>query len=162
MAPALRIENLWKSYTAGVRGCSVRVWALRGCVFQVELGERVAIVGAAGSGKTTLLRCIAGQLRRDAGHIDVTMPIVCRFGGADDHSDHPWLVSSLLLIDDDRITLGSRRFDTTTIVTSRDAASVRGRVDRMLLLRDGRTEPFERVALRRVAEPSVEVSRRRA
>ena len=41
MPLALRIENLWKSYAAGVRGCSARVWVLRGCTLHVELGERV-------------------------------------------------------------------------------------------------------------------------
>lgn len=160
MAAALRIENLWKSYSAGVRGCSVRVWALRGCALTLDHGERVAIVGASGSGKSTLLRCIAGQLRPDAGHIAMSLPLVCRFEESDPRSEHPWLLGSMLLIDDQRIALGGRRFDTTTIVTSRDAASIRGAVDRVLLLRDGRVEPFERLAVRRVAErarvPSVD------
>ena len=51
MPLALRVENLWKSYAAGVRGCSVRVWALRGCTLHLEFGERVAVVGARGAGK---------------------------------------------------------------------------------------------------------------
>ncbi len=39
--------------------------------FEVERGERLAIVGANGAGKTTLLRLIAGLLEPDAGSIDL-------------------------------------------------------------------------------------------
>ncbi len=132
MALALRLDNLWKSYAAGVAGCSVRVWALRGCALEVEVGERVGIVGAPGAGKTTLVQCISGQRRPDAGRISVLHPIAF-FDGVD----------------------SSRVFDTlaTSIVTSRDVAAIRGYVDRVLVLRDGHLAPLNRTVVRRVAEP---------
>jgi ATPase subunit of ABC transporter with duplicated ATPase domains len=37
--------------------------------FNVEAGERIAIIGPNGVGKTTLMRCLAGELRPDAGRI---------------------------------------------------------------------------------------------
>jgi ATPase subunit of ABC transporter with duplicated ATPase domains len=37
--------------------------------FNVEGGERIAIIGPNGIGKTTLMRCLAGELRPDAGRI---------------------------------------------------------------------------------------------
>jgi ATPase subunit of ABC transporter with duplicated ATPase domains len=37
--------------------------------FNVEAGERIAIVGPNGVGKTTLMRCLAGELRPNSGRI---------------------------------------------------------------------------------------------
>ena len=37
--------------------------------FNVEAGERIAIIGANGVGKTTLMRCLAGELKPDSGRI---------------------------------------------------------------------------------------------
>jgi ATPase subunit of ABC transporter with duplicated ATPase domains len=37
--------------------------------FNVEAGDRIAIVGPNGIGKTTLMRCLAGELRPDSGRI---------------------------------------------------------------------------------------------
>lgn len=132
MALALRLDNLWKSYAAGVAGCSVRVWALRSCALELAVGERLGIVGAAGAGKTTLIHCIAGTRRPDAGRICILHPVaffdgegaVPAFGSAP-----------------------------TCIVTSRDLAGIRDYVDRVLMLRDGRLTPISRSILRRVAEP---------
>jgi len=42
---------------------------LRNVTFNVEAGERIAIIGANGIGKTTLMRCLAGELTPTAGHI---------------------------------------------------------------------------------------------
>src|SRR5438105_3465289 len=70
MVASLRVANLWKSYAAGVRGCSARVWALRGCSLVVHEGDRVAIAGRPGSGKSTLLQCIASLRTADAGRIE--------------------------------------------------------------------------------------------
>jgi ATPase subunit of ABC transporter with duplicated ATPase domains len=38
--------------------------------FDVEAGERIAIIGPNGIGKTTLMRCLAGELRPTSGHIE--------------------------------------------------------------------------------------------
>ncbi|MGA2708628.1 MAG: ABC-F family ATPase [Steroidobacteraceae bacterium] len=38
--------------------------------FDVEAGERIAIIGPNGIGKTTLMRCLAGELRPTAGRIE--------------------------------------------------------------------------------------------
>jgi len=67
---ALRVHSLWKSYAAGVAGCSARVWVLRAASLDVHEGECVAILGARGAGTTTLLHCLAGLRRVDAGTIE--------------------------------------------------------------------------------------------
>ncbi|MEO7455851.1 MAG: ATP-binding cassette domain-containing protein [Gemmatimonadaceae bacterium] len=146
MPLALNVQNLWKSYTAGVQGCSARVWALRGCSLSLEVGERVAIVGARGAGKRTLLQCIAGD-RIDAGRIEVTLPLRCHFACAD---AVVMLVSPALHLMEYGGEL--RGLAGSVVVTSRDAASVLGSVDRILLLRDGRLAPMTHVGVRRVAE----------
>jgi ABC-type glutathione transport system ATPase component len=158
MPTALRVDNLWKSYAAGVLGCSARVWALRACSFDIAVGERVAIVGARAAGKSTLLRCIAGEHRIDAGRIDVTLPIRRCFSHHSDLPDDRTRLSSaaLLLVDDLELPVMLRRFDGTMVVASRDVASVQGLVDRILLLRDGRISPLTRIAVRRVAERVVQ------
>ena len=153
MSCALRIENLWKSYTAGVRGCSVRVWALRACFLDVGVGERVAIVGGAGAGKTTLLHCIAGTRRVDAGRVRASIPI--RWAGSAEGDDTiRMVVPALQLLEGAYPATLERMPPGSAIVTSRDVASVHGLVDRILLLRDGRLTTMNRIAVRRVAEPS--------
>lgn len=131
MSFALRIDNVWKCYAAGVRGCSARVWALRGCSLELRIGERVAVVGGRGAGKSTLLHCIAGERRIDAGRIDVVHRV--RMLDGDCHLTE-W---------------GTER---TLLMTSRDVAGVYGMVDRIVLLADGRLTPLNRIAVRRVAE----------
>jgi ABC-type sugar transport system ATPase subunit len=157
MPKALRVDNLWKSYAAGVVGCSARVWALRACSFDMAVGERIAIVGARGAGKSTLLRCIAGEHRVDAGHIDLSLPIRRCFSNhsdIDDRARSPG--AALLLLDDQALPVILPRLDGTIIVASRDVASVQGLVDRVLLLRDGHIAPLTRFAVRRVAERVVQ------
>ena len=156
MPSALRIDNLWKSYSAGVRGCSVRVWALRGCSLQIEMGERVAVVGPAGAGKSTLLQCVAGIRRADAGRIDVVLPIRCCFMASSAHAAVMIPVSApvLLLIDAVDIAALGHDWRGAALSASRDIASVQHLVHRVVLLRDGRLSPFTRVAVRRVAERS--------
>lgn len=161
MPPALRVENLWKSYSAGVRGCSVRVWALRGCSLHVDLGERVAIVGARGSGKTTLFQCIAGARRADAGRIDVVLPIRCCFATLHEHADTVMRMAgqALLLVDGADASVLPWGRQGATVIASRDVASVHDLVDRVMLLRDGRLSPLTRTAIRRVAEPALSPTR---
>jgi ABC-type multidrug transport system ATPase subunit len=153
MPYALLVENLWKSYSAGVRGCSVRVWALRSCSLRLTLGERVAIVGAPGAGKSTLLECIAGTRRADAGQISALLPMRCVQGGEWRERDGRLAAPSLLLLDGvDAQAIRHFRHG-SLVVTSRDVASVYSLVDRVLLLRDGRLSVIARMAVRRVAEP---------
>ena len=45
------------------------VGVLRNVSFNVEAGERIAIIGPNGIGKTTLMRCLAGELRPTTGSI---------------------------------------------------------------------------------------------
>jgi polar amino acid transport system ATP-binding protein len=61
--PALRIENLKKSYGA------MRV--LKGIDLSVEQGDVVAVIGRSGSGKSTMLRCINGLEPFESGSIEV-------------------------------------------------------------------------------------------
>ena len=61
--PALRIENLKKSY--GV------VPVLKGIDLSVEQGDVVAVIGRSGSGKSTMLRCINGLEQFEYGAIEV-------------------------------------------------------------------------------------------
>ncbi|HWG77907.1 MAG TPA: ABC-F family ATPase [Steroidobacteraceae bacterium] len=44
-------------------------WVLRNVSFNVEAGERIAVIGPNGVGKTTLLRCLAGELTPGGGQI---------------------------------------------------------------------------------------------
>jgi ABC-type cobalamin/Fe3+-siderophores transport system ATPase subunit len=145
---ALVVDGLWKGYHVGVRGCSVRVRVLRGVTFCVATGERVGIVGAAGAGKTTLSHCIAGLRRPDAGRLALA-------GALDD---------TLLLLDEPGLDDARRRTQpASALLFARDAGRLRGRVDRVLELVDGRIRPardaFEarvatREAARQVAEPA--------
>ena len=57
--PVISVRNLFKTYTVG----EVVVRALRGCDFDVEKGEFVAVTGPSGSGKSTLMH-ILGCLDR--------------------------------------------------------------------------------------------------
>lgn len=143
MPPALRIESLWKCYAAGIRGCSARAWVLRELALTIEVGERVAIVGAAGSGKSTLAACILGLKAPTAGSIEIA-----------------GRVEVIDLQDAGRPgcrDLSLRRPDLPTfrIVLARRFDLLDSWADRVLLLHDGRLRhtPF-RPALR-VAERSM-------
>ncbi|MET4636384.1 MULTISPECIES: amino acid ABC transporter ATP-binding protein [Kaistia] len=61
--PALRIENLKKSYGA--------MPVLKGIDLSVEQGDVVAVIGRSGSGKSTMLRCINGLEPFESGSIEV-------------------------------------------------------------------------------------------
>ncbi|HEY4753034.1 MAG TPA: ATP-binding cassette domain-containing protein, partial [Candidatus Limnocylindrales bacterium] len=50
VAPALRVEGLWKSFG--------ELDVLQGIDLEVAEHEVIALIGASGSGKSTLLRCI--------------------------------------------------------------------------------------------------------
>jgi ABC-type glutathione transport system ATPase component len=141
MATAIEVRGLWKCYAAGVRGCSARIWVLRGVTFAVACGERLGVIGARGAGKTTLLRCLRGLLRSDAGVIEIA----------------PAETSELLLLDEGEC-IGGAGGDRarTMIVTARDPDQLRVPVDRCLVLRDGTVSPVHPPArARRVAERGV-------
>ncbi|MBC7982992.1 MAG: ABC-F family ATPase [Candidatus Obscuribacterales bacterium] len=46
-----------------------KVAVLKNVSFNVEVGERIAIIGANGVGKTTLVRCLAGELKPSKGRV---------------------------------------------------------------------------------------------
>lgn len=73
MTAVLEARDVQKNFTQG----PVTLEVLRGVMFAVEAGERVAIVGASGSGKTTLLQILGGLDRPTTGHVFV--------GGQDIH-----------------------------------------------------------------------------
>lgn len=134
--------DLWKSYVVGVRGCSVRVSVLRGVSFHVDTGERLGIVGAPGAGKTTLLHCIQGMRRPDAGAVvrDATL-------------------LPLAVVDETTLARPVDRHgrEGSTLIVAREPGQLAGRVDRLLMLRDGRIAPLdapfaEPRGARRVAE----------
>ncbi len=62
--PILRVDELTIAFGAIV--------VLRGLGFQLEAGQRVAIVGANGSGKSSVLRAIAGEVSPAAGSITLS------------------------------------------------------------------------------------------
>src|SRR6266567_3410350 len=74
--PYIRFEQAKKLYRSAVTveklnftypGTNVQV--LSDINFNIEAGERVAIIGPNGIGKTTLMRCLAGELRPTSGRI---------------------------------------------------------------------------------------------
>jgi ABC-type multidrug transport system ATPase subunit len=69
MSDCLSMRGVWKSYQAGVRGCSASVSVLRDLQLDVAAGEIVGVVAAPASGKTTLLMCAGGLLRPDRGTV---------------------------------------------------------------------------------------------
>jgi ABC-type glutathione transport system ATPase component len=132
MPPALRIESLWKCYAAGVRGCSARIWVLRGLHLTVEAGEHVAVLGGAGAGKRTLADCIIGLRAPTAGLIEVTDRL------------------EIILGAEVRSSRGRG-----ALVLARDMGTLRTWADRVLLLRDGRLHATALQPARRVAERGV-------
>jgi ABC-type lipoprotein export system ATPase subunit len=64
---AIRIENVTKRYG----DASSQITALDDVSFQIESGERVALLGKSGSGKSTLLNLIGGLDRPSSGSMTV-------------------------------------------------------------------------------------------
>jgi len=165
MPLALRARALWKSYAAGVAGCSARIWVLRGASIEVEQGECVAVLGARGAGTTTLLHCLAGMRRPDAGIIEhaVAPALLGALPSEWNSNAHSPRAGRLLLCDDelhaasDRTTSWSAftrsRPRDAIIIATHELAPVRRIADRVLILRDGRLIPIDRaLGARRVAE----------
>ncbi|MDX1415022.1 MAG: metal ABC transporter ATP-binding protein [Candidatus Promineifilaceae bacterium] len=80
--PTLELDHVSVSFAAGANGKTTKRGnnlALEDVSFEIEKGERVAVVGPNGAGKTTLLRLIVGSLKPGSGQIHV-------YGhGPDDH-----------------------------------------------------------------------------
>jgi manganese/iron transport system ATP-binding protein len=62
-APILRAENLGVRYDSGI--------ALESVTFELNLGERMAVVGPNGAGKSTLLKVIAGVMSPTQGRVQI-------------------------------------------------------------------------------------------
>lgn len=62
-APLLKVSDLKKSYGA--------IQAVGGVSFEVMPGEIFGVIGPNGSGKTTLFNSVLGQIRPDAGRIEL-------------------------------------------------------------------------------------------
>jgi ABC-2 type transport system ATP-binding protein len=71
MEPAVRAENIFKSYCSGWR-CRRRKEVLKGIHLQVEAGEIFGILGPNGVGKTTLLSILSTLLLPDSGEVHVS------------------------------------------------------------------------------------------
>ncbi len=65
MDPAIRAVDLSKTYGSA----TAPVHALRGVGFDIQAGERIALLGKSGSGKSTLLNLLGGLDRPSAGSI---------------------------------------------------------------------------------------------
>jgi ABC-type multidrug transport system ATPase subunit len=171
---------LWKSYAAGVAGCSARIWVLRAASLEVDEGECVAILGAPGAGTTTLLHCLAGLRRVDAGTIEHRqLPRLLAVPSSSNTQQPMPHADDIVLVDDvtpagaaiplRRAVHEPAEHRVTTIIATHELSSVRHFVDRALLLRDGHLTPLPlRSGSRRVAERSaaarasaIEASRRR-
>lgn len=63
MAPAIKVENLKKSYGQNS--------VIKGISFDVKKGEVFALLGTNGAGKTTILECIEGLRKYESGKISV-------------------------------------------------------------------------------------------
>lgn len=84
MPPIIRFEHVSKKYTLGsgrprslqeifvqrrLRGERESFWALRGVSLDIQVGERVALIGANGSGKSTALKLISRVIDPTSGQV---------------------------------------------------------------------------------------------
>lgn len=174
MPLALRVHSLWKSYAAGVAGCSARVWVLRAASLDVHEGECIAILGARGAGTTTLLHCLAGLRRVDAGTIEhLQRPRLLPRACSPNVRHVPPRAGDIVLVDEavhtgvetalPRAVREPADRGVTTIIATHELSSVRRLVDRALLLRDGHLTPLPlHSGSRRVAEVVRSISGTRA
>jgi ABC-type multidrug transport system ATPase subunit len=151
MPIVLRAHTLWKSYAAGVMGCSARVWVLRGASLHLHEGECLAVLGARGAGTTTLLHCLAGLRRPDAGCVESEMPALLL--ETRHVVNEPLPGRRVLLVDDGfdprrrsarpPIARGCAANARATIIATHELSRVRGVADRILLLHHGGLLPLD-------------------
>jgi ABC-type Mn2+/Zn2+ transport system ATPase subunit len=73
-APTLELKNVSVAYAEGANGITSSRsshFALQDVSFQVETGERIAVVGPNGAGKSTLFKLIVGTLRPNQGEVNI-------------------------------------------------------------------------------------------
>lgn len=73
-APTLELKNVSVAYAEGANGITSSRsshFALQDVSFQVETGERIAVVGPNGAGKSTLFKLIVGTLKPNQGEVNV-------------------------------------------------------------------------------------------
>jgi manganese/iron transport system ATP-binding protein len=80
--PTLELDHVSVSFGVGANGVTTTrgtQYALEDLSFEIDKGERVAVVGPNGAGKTTLLRLIVGSIKPGKGQVNI-------YGhGPDDH-----------------------------------------------------------------------------
>ena len=59
----LKVEGLCKSYDD--------LEVLKKFYIEIERGDKIGVIGANGRGKTTLLKCLAGQIEKDSGKVEL-------------------------------------------------------------------------------------------
>jgi len=103
---ALEVEGLSKAFA----GKSV----FENLNLQVEVGERVAIIGASGIGKTTLLRTLLGDIEKDSGRLrwseNADIGYFAQEHGADfaeDVSLYDWIAQWARKQDDEQVIRGT-------------------------------------------------------
>jgi manganese/iron transport system ATP-binding protein len=72
--PTLELDHVSVAFAAGANGVTVArgtQYALEDLTFEIEKGERIAVVGPNGAGKTTLLRLIVGSIKPGEGQVNV-------------------------------------------------------------------------------------------
>lgn len=78
-------QNIQNKTILSVEGLSFayekNLQLIHGLQFEVERGERLAIIGKNGSGKSTLLRLISGELKQDSGQVNINQNAVIGYFG---------------------------------------------------------------------------------
>ncbi len=72
--PTLELREVSVAYAAGAHGVTTNrssQFALQNVTFQVESGERIAVVGPNGAGKSTLFKLVVGTLQPSQGQINI-------------------------------------------------------------------------------------------
>ena len=73
-APTLQLDDVFVAYAEGAQGVTSSrnaQFALEAVSFQVQAGERIAVVGPNGAGKSTLFKLIVGTLKPSRGSVNV-------------------------------------------------------------------------------------------